>query len=141
MQGPVHPHVRIFAAWIRKWGKLQLALFCQLVLLILAALFSICLELVLHNQIDFTLLNGALLFTLALGPVFISFIFYLVLHLDAALSYLIDSAHQERLLNEGMQDNIRQLNFEIEERKKPFRLSAGRLMSCAKKLPNVKKPR
>jgi len=139
MQGPVHPHVRIFAAWIRKWGKLQLALFCQLVLLILAALFSICLELVLHNQIDFTLLNGALLFTLALGPVFISFIFYLVLHLDAALSYLIDSAHQERLLNEGMQDNIRQLNFEIEERKKAFQAKRRAIDELRKEIAERKK--
>lgn len=139
MQGPVHPHVRIFAAWIRKWGKFQLALFCQLLLLVFAALFSIGLELVLHNQIDFTLLNGALLFTLALGPVFISFVFYLVLHLDAALSYLIDSAHQERLLNEGMQDNIRQLNFEIEERKKAFQAKRRAIDELRKEIAERKK--
>lgn len=139
MQGPVHPHVRIIAAWSRKWGKLQLALFCQLLLLILAGLFSIGLELVLHNQVDFTLLNGALLFTLALGPVFISFIFYLVLHLDAALSYLIDSAHQERLLNEGMQDNIRQLNFEIEERKKAFQAKRRAIDELRKEIAERKK--
>ncbi|WP_240222958.1 ATP-binding protein [Rheinheimera hassiensis] len=139
MQGPVHPHVRIFAAWIRKWGKFQLALFCQLLLLVFAVLFSIGLELVLHNQIDFTLLNGALLFTLALGPVFISSVFYLVLHLDAALSYLIDSAHQERLLNEGMQDNIRQLNFEIEERKKAFQAKRRAIDELRKEIAERKK--
>lgn len=139
MQGPVHPQVRIFAAWIRKWGKLQLALLCQLLLLVFAALLSMGFELVLHNQIDFTLLNGAVLFTLALGPVFISFVFYLVLHLDAALSYLIDSAHQERLLNEGMQDNIRQLNFEIEERKKAFQAKRRAIDELRKEIAERKK--
>lgn len=139
MQGPVHPHVRVFAAWIRKWGKLQLALFCQLLLLVFAALFSICLELVLHNQVDLTLLNGAILFSLALGPVSISCVFYLVLHLDAALSYLIDSAHQERLLNEGMQDNIRQLNFEIEERKKAFQAKRRAIDELRKEIAERKK--
>lgn len=139
MQGPVHPHVRFFAAWIRKWGKIQLALFCQLLLLIFAVLFSACLELVLYNQVDFTLVNGAVLFTLALGPVSISVVFYLVLHLDAALSYLIDSAHQERLLNEGMQDNIRQLNFEIEERKKAFQAKRRAIDELRKEIAERKK--
>lgn len=139
MQGPVHPHVRIFAVWIHKWGKFQLALFCQLLLLVFAALFSIGLELVLHNLIDFTLLNGALLITLVLGPLFICCVFYLVLHLDAALSYLIDSAHQERLLNEGMQDNIRQLNFEIEERKKAFQAKRRAIDELRREIAERKK--
>uniref|UniRef100_A0A486XP08 Aerobic respiration control sensor protein n=1 Tax=Rheinheimera sp. BAL341 TaxID=1708203 RepID=A0A486XP08_9GAMM len=139
MQGPVHPQVRTFASWIRKWGKIQLAFFCQLVLLLLTALFSIGVELVLYNHIDFNLLSGAMLLAMTLGPVFISFVFYLVLHLDAALSYLIDSAHQERLLNEGMQDNIRQLNFEIEERKKAFQAKRRAIDELRKEIAERKK--
>ncbi|MBZ9612613.1 ATP-binding protein [Rheinheimera maricola] len=139
MQGPVHPQVRTFASWIRKWGKLQLALFCQLLLLVFGVIVSSGLELVLRNQIDFSLLGGATLLALTIGPVLISCLFYLVLHLDAALSYLVDSAHQERLLNEGMQDNIRQLNFEIEERKKAFQAKRRAIDELRKEIAERKK--
>ncbi|MGI5308645.1 ATP-binding protein [Rheinheimera sp. WS51] len=120
MQSPVHPQIRALSHWIRKWGKLRSAISCLFIICCFAVVVSIAAGIVSNNQIDWPLVKGSLLFAVVLGPIFIAFIFYLVLHLDAALSYLEDSAHQERLLNESMQDNIRQLNFEIEERKKAF---------------------
>ncbi|WP_445767229.1 ATP-binding protein [Rheinheimera sp.] len=139
MQGPVHPQVKAFAGWIRHWGKLKLALLCQLVLMLAVGIFSAVSSIVLANQIDWLMVKGAALASLMLGPVFIAFLFYLVLHLDAALSYLEDSAHQERLLNEGMQENIRQLNFEIEERKKAFQAKRRAIDELRKEIAERKK--
>ncbi|NRQ44119.1 PAS domain S-box protein [Rheinheimera sp. YQF-2] len=139
MQGPVHPQVKAVASWIRKWGKLRLALFCQLLLLVLGGAISAAFSVVMSNSIDWPAVKGAALVVLLLGPVFIAFVFYLVLHLDAALLYLEDSAHQERLLNEGMQDNIRQLNFEIEERKKAFQAKRRAIDELRKEIAERKK--
>ncbi|MEH8016380.1 ATP-binding protein [Rheinheimera muenzenbergensis] len=139
MQGPVHPQVRTFARWIRHWGKLKLALLCQLLLSLGLAIVSAVTSVVLNNQVDWELVRGAMLAAAALGPVAIAFLFYLVLHLDAALSYLEDSAHQERLLNEGMQENIRQLNYEIEERKKAFQAKRRAIDELRKEIAERKK--
>ena len=139
MQGPVHPQVKTFASWIRQWGKLKLALLCQLLLSFALAIVCAVISIVLNNSIDWELLKGAILGSVVLGPVLIAFLFYLVLHLDAALSYLEDSAHQERLLNEGMQENIRQLNFEIEERKKAFQAKRRAIDELRKEIAERKK--
>lgn len=139
MQGPVHPQVKTFARWIRNWGKLKLALLCQLLLSVGLAIVSAVVSVVLNNQIDWELVRGATLAAAVLGPVSIAFLFYLVLHLDAALSYLEDSAHQERLLNEGMQENIRQLNYEIEERKKAFQAKRRAIDELRKEIAERKK--
>jgi len=139
MQGPVHPQVKAFAKWIRVWGRFKLALFCQLLLLLLAVIVSAVFSLVVSNSIDWAIVKGSAVVSLVIGPFFIAFLFYLVLHLDAALSYLEDSAHQERLLNEGMQDNIRQLNFEIEERKKAFQAKRRAIDELRKEIAERKK--
>lgn len=139
MQGPVHPQVKAFAKWIRVWGRFKLALFCQLLLLLLAIIISAVFGIVVNNSVDWAIVKGSAIVTLVVGPFFIAFLFYLVLHLDAALSYLEDSAHQERLLNEGMQDNIRQLNFEIEERKKAFQAKRRAIDELRKEIAERKK--
>ena len=139
MQGPVHPQVKAFASWLRKWGKLKLALVCQLLLLLFAVAATVIFNTVVSNQVNLPQVLAASGITLLLGPFFIAFLFYLVLHLDAALSYLEDSAHQERLLNEGMQDNIRQLNFEIEERKKAFQAKRRAIDELRKEIAERKK--
>ena len=55
------------------------------------------------------------IFATVFAPIAVTLVLYLVKHLDAALYYLQDSARQETLLNENLQENIRQLNFEIEK--------------------------
>ncbi len=139
MQGPIHPQVKAFARWIRARGKLKLALLCQLLVILSAIVISAVFGIVASNVIDWHVVKGAVVISLTLGPVFIAFLFYLVLHLDAALWYLEDSAHQERLLNEGMQDNIRQLNFEIEERKKAFQAKRRAIDELRKEIAERKK--
>ena len=139
MQGPIHPQVKAFAKSIRSWGKFKLALLCQLALLAIAILISAVFGIVANSAIDWEQVQGAAVLTLVLGPIFILFVFYLVIHLDAALSYQEDSDQQERLLNEGMQDNIRQLNFEIEERKKAFQAKRRAIDELRKEIAERKK--
>ena len=139
MQGPIHPQVKTVALWIRRWGKIKLAILCQLLFFALAVVIGCAYGLVVSNEIDWQLVKGAVLVVAVLGPVCIFSLFYLILHLDAALSYLEDSAHQERLLNEGMQDNIRQLNFEIEERKKAFQAKRRAIDELRKEIAERKK--
>tara|TARA_R110002126_G_scaffold16136_2_gene64977 strand:- start:10285 stop:12585 length:2301 start_codon:yes stop_codon:yes gene_type:complete len=139
MQSPVHPQVKAFAALIKRWGKLRLGLVTTLGLLALlvvvhytyAALFAI--------EVDWLTLRVQLILTLFASPVIVLIVFYLVLHLDAAMLYLQDSAHQERLLNQNMQDSIRQLNFEIEERKKAFQAKRRAVDELRKEISERKK--
>ncbi|QBL10005.1 response regulator [Rheinheimera sp. D18] len=139
MQGPVHPQIKTFASWIKHLGKLKLALLCQLLFLLLAVFVSAVLGIVISNHVDWSYVKGAVAVAAVFGPIFIAFLFYLVLHLDAALFYLEDSARQERLLNEGMQDNIRQLNFEIEERKKAFQAKRRAIDELRKEISERKR--
>ncbi|CAM3760539.1 ATP-binding protein [Rheinheimera salexigens] len=139
MQSPVHPQIRALAHWIRQWGKLRSAISCLFIIACFAAAISTAASVVSTNQIDWNLVKGSMLLAVVLGPIFIAFMFYLVLHLDAALSYLQDSAHQERLLNESMQDNIRQLNYEIEERKKAFQAKRRAIDELRREIAERKK--
>ena len=139
MQSPVHPKVKAFAALIVRWGKFRLGLILWLSLLALlvighytyAALFAVV--------VDWSMLRAQLMLVMFASPVVIVSIFYLVLHLNAALLYLKDSAHQERLLNQNMQDSIRQLNFEIEERKKAFQAKRRAVDELRKEISERKK--
>ncbi len=139
MQSPVHPQVKSFAAMIRQWGRLRfglilLALCCLAVLLFYFGVTSL---LQLERQLpQLYYLLGLCLLTM---PILISVVFYLTLHLDATLLYLQDSAHQERLLSQSMQDSIRQLNFEIEERKKAFQAKRRAIDELRKEISERKK--
>ena len=139
MQSPVHPKVKAFAALIKRWGKFRLGLLLWLSLLALlvmghytyAALFAV--------EVDWSMLKAQLILFMFASPFVILIVFYLVLHLNAALLYLKDSAHQERLLNQNMQDSIRQLNFEIEERKKAFQAKRRAVDELRKEISERKK--
>ncbi|MAD76816.1 MAG: aerobic respiration two-component sensor histidine kinase ArcB [Rheinheimera sp.] len=139
MQSPVHPKVKAFAALIKRWGNFRLGLLswlCLLALLVMghytyAALFAV--------EVDWLMLQAQLILVMFASPIVILIVFYLVLHLNAALLYLKDSAHQERLLNQNMQDSIRQLNFEIEERKKAFQAKRRAVDELRKEISERKK--
>ena len=75
MQGPVHPQVRSFANGIRSWGKLKLALVCQLLLLLLTSLTCASVNLVLYNSIVWQQVQAVFGITLLLGPAFIAIVF------------------------------------------------------------------
>ncbi|MDX3775432.1 ATP-binding protein [Chromatiaceae bacterium AAb-1] len=139
MQSPVHPYVKSFAALCRKAGTFQLAVLSCVLLIMTTALLSLAYSVILYNQPDWQHMKGAVMVAVVSAPFAVGIMFYLALHLDAALSYLEDSAHQERLLNESMQDNIRQLNFEIEERKKAFQAKRRAVDELRKEIAERKK--
>lgn len=138
-QYPVKSWVRRLAAVLKLWGWLQLASLMVLFILVSSALLALAVSLILHNQVRWDMVAGALLFSLIAAPVFVSLLLYLVRHLDAALFYLKDSARQETLLNENLQENIRQLNFEIEERKKAFQAKRRAIDELRKEISERKK--
>jgi two-component system aerobic respiration control sensor histidine kinase ArcB len=139
MQSPVHPQVKAFAGLIKRWGKMRLGALLLVCLLILLVLVHYGYAALLAVVVDWQMLQSQLWLALLTAPIAILIIFYLILHLDAALLYLQDSAHQERLLNQNMQDSIRQLNFEIEERKKAFQAKRRAVDELRKEISERKK--
>ncbi|WP_019676686.1 ATP-binding protein [Arsukibacterium perlucidum] len=139
MQSPVHPKVKAFAALIKRWGKLRLGVVLWLSLLAMLVLVHYTYAALFAVVVDWPMLQAQLILAMLASPVVILIVLYLVLHLDAALLYLKDSAHQERLLNQNMQDSIRQLNFEIEERKKAFQAKRRAVDELRKEISERKK--
>lgn len=139
MQSPVHPKVKAFAALIKRWGKLRLGLMLWLSIAALLILVHYTYAALFVVVVDWSMLKSQLMLSALSSPIVILIVFYLVLHLDAALLYLKDSAHQERLLNQNMQDSIRQLNFEIEERKKAFQAKRRAVDELRKEISERKK--
>jgi len=117
----IHPWVSQLALVLKQWGWLQL--FSLTTLLIIVASF----------------ISGALLFAVVAAPPLVSACLYLIKHLDATLFYLQDSARQEKRLNENLQENIRQLNYEIEERKKAFQAKRQAVDELRKEITERKK--
>lgn len=138
-QYPVRYWVRQLASVQKQWGWLQLFSLAVLFILVTAALVALAFSLTIHNAVDWNFVTGALLFAAVFSPPLVSTCLYLIKHLDATLSYLQDSARQEKLLNENLQENIRQLNFEIEERKKAFQAKRRAIDELRKEISGRKK--
>ena len=138
-QYPVHPWVRRLAAVLKLWGWLQLASLMILFMMVSSGLLALAVSLILYNQVHWHMVAIALLVAALAAPIFVCILLYLVRHLDAALYYLKDSARQETLLNENLQENIRQLNFEIEERKKAFQAKRRAIDELRKEISERKK--
>ena len=138
-QYPVQSWVRRLASVLKLWGWLQLASLMVLFILVSSGLIAFAVSLILYNQVYWHMVSGALLFAAIAAPVFVVLLLYLIRHLDAAMFYLQDSARQETLLNENLQENIRQLNFEIEERKKAFQAKRRAIDELRKEISERKK--
>ncbi len=138
-QYPVHSWVRRLAAVLSAWGWLQLASLMILFLMLSSGLLALAVSLILYNQVHWNLVAIALMVAAVGAPIFVAVLLYLVRHLDAALFYLKDSARQETLLNENLQENIRQLNSEIEERKKAFQAKRRAIDELRKEISERKK--
>ncbi|MBU2279134.1 MAG: response regulator [Gammaproteobacteria bacterium] len=110
-----------------------------LFIMVTSGLLALAVSLILYNQVYWHMVAIALLVAAVAAPVFVVVLLYLVRHLDAALFYLKDSARQETLLNENLQENIRQLNFEIEERKKAFQAKRRAIDELRKEISERKK--
>ncbi len=135
----IHPWVSQLALVLKQWGWLQLFSLTTLLIIVASGLIALAFSLTLHNRVDWDLISGALLFALVAAPPLVSACLYLIKHLDATLFYLQDSARQEKRLNENLQENIRQLNFEIEERKKAFQAKRQAVDELRKEITERKK--
>lgn len=136
---PVYGWVHRLAAVLKLWGWVQLGSLTLLFILVGSGLITLAASLLLHNQVRWEMVAGALFFAAIVAPIFVFLLLYLVKHLDAAMFYLQDSARQETLLNQNLQENIRQLNYEIEERKKAFEGKRGAIDELRKEIAERKK--
>ena len=135
----IHPWVGQLALVLKQWGWLQLFSLTTLLIIVASGLIALAFSLTLHNRVDWDFISGALLFAAVAAPPLVSACLYLIKHLDATLFYLQDSARQEKRLNENLQENIRQLNFEIEERKKAFQAKRQAVDELRKEITERKK--
>lgn len=120
MQNPVHPQVRAFASRVRQWGRWQLGALLIVLISTLVLLSYLAYTAVFAREVVLHELQLLLIYIVPMLSTVLAVVFYLVLKLDAALRFVDESAQAERQLNQSMQDSIRQLNYEIEERKKAF---------------------
>lgn len=138
-QFQIRPWASQLAVVLRQWGWLQLFSLTVMLILAAAGLSALALSLTLFNRVDWNFIAGALVFAALAAPVLVAACLYLISHLDSALFYLQDSVRQESRLNENLQENIRQLNFEIEERKKAFQAKRQAVDELRKEISERKK--
>lgn len=120
MQNPVHPQVRAFANRVRQWGRWQLGTLLIVLISTLVLLSYLAYTAVFAREVVLHELQLLVIYIVPMLSTVLAVVFYLVLKLDAALRFVDESAQAERQLNQSMQESIRQLNYEIEERKKAF---------------------
>ena len=136
---PVHPMVKGLAERLRQWGWLQLMALVLLFVVMAATLLALGLSVLLGAGIHWDTVLTVLLLTTLIAPLALALVFYLIEQLDATLLYLEDSSRQEKVLNQHLQENIRQLNFEIEERKKAFQAKRRAIDELRKEILERKK--
>ncbi|MCC5824852.1 ATP-binding protein [Alkalimonas sp.] len=136
---PVHPMVKGLAERLRQWGWLKLMALVLLFVVMAATLLALGVSVLLGAGIHWDTVLTVLLLTCLIGPLVLALVFYLIEQLDATLLYLEDSSRQEKVLNQHLQENIRQLNFEIEERKKAFQAKRRAIDELRKEILERKK--
>ena len=136
---PVHPMVKGLAERLRQWGWLQLMALVLLFVVLAATLLALGVSVLLGAGIHWDTVLTVLLLTTLIAPLALALVFYLIEQLDATLLYLEDSSRQEKVLNQHLQENIRQLNFEIEERKKAFQAKRRAIDELRKEILERKK--
>lgn len=135
----LHPLVQQMDKVLKQWGTLQV--FSLLVLFIIsgAALLAVAFSLTLLNQLNWDLVIACVLLAGILVPPSVLVALYLVRKLSDTKVTLENSTQQETLLNKNLQENIRQLNFEIEERKKAFQAKRRAIDELRKEITERKR--
>ncbi|MCB5228225.1 response regulator [Alishewanella sp. 16-MA] len=139
MQNPVHPQIKAFASRVRHWGHWPLGILLVVLLATLVLLSYVAYTAVFDREVILHELQLLLIYVVPLLSSVMMVVFYLVLKLDGALRFVDDSAQAERQLNQSMQENIRQLNFEIEERKKAFEAKRRAIEELRKEISERRK--
>lgn len=124
---------------LQQWGWAQLFVVLVLFLVAGAGLLALALSMTLLNQLDWNLVVACVIQAALTAPPAVVIGLHLVEQLDRTRSTLQESGRQETLLNKNLQENIRQLNYEIEERKKAFQAKRRAVDELRKEITERKK--
>ena len=116
----ISPWARTFSNLIHRWGGLNASSFIYLVVIVSSVIISAGYHFIVSGELSAHDIAGTTIFAAIVSPAFIYGLISLVSHLEKTVTDLKESTAQEILLNESFKENIRRLNFEIEERKKAF---------------------
>lgn len=137
--GSLSPLVGQLDQVLKQWGYLQVFSLLVLFLLSGAALLAVALSLTLLNQLNWDLVLACVLLAMLMVPPAVWVALSLVRKLSDTKATLENSTQQETLLNKNLQENIRQLNFEIEERKKAFQAKRRAIDELRKEITERKR--
>jgi two-component system aerobic respiration control sensor histidine kinase ArcB len=114
------PWAKTFSRLIHRWGGLNASSFIYLIVILSSIFISSGYHFILNGELSAHDVMGTVVFASVVSPMFIYGLISLITHLEKSITNLKESTAQEILLNESFKENIRRLNFEIEERKKAF---------------------
>ncbi|MFT4928424.1 MAG: two-component system aerobic respiration control sensor histidine kinase ArcB [Phenylobacterium sp.] len=135
----ISPWAKTFSSLIHRWGGLNASSFIYLVVIISSLIISAAYHFILTGELSLHDVMGTVIFASIISPVFIYGLINLITHLEKSIADLKGSAAQEILLNESFKENIRRLNYEIEERKKAFQAKRSAVDELRKEIINRKK--
>lgn len=133
------PWAKNFSRLVHRWGILNAGAFIYLIVILASIFISAGYHFVASGELSAHDVMGTAIFASIISPVFIYCIVSLVMHLEKSITGLRESTAQEILLNENFKENIRRLNYEIEERKKAFSAKRNAVDELRKEIISRKK--
>lgn len=133
------PWAKTFSRMIHKWGGLKASSFIYVLVLLCSLIISAGFHFVTEGELSTHDVAGTVIFASIISPIFIYGLINLVTHLEKSIAGLRDSTAQEIMLNESFKENIRRLNYEIEERKKAFSAKRNAVDELRKEIISRKK--
>lgn len=135
----ISPWAKTFSRLIHRWGGLNASSFIYLMVIVSSVVIAAAYHFVITGELSLHDVMATVIYAAIVSPVFIYGLINLVTHLEKSIADLKGSATQEILLNESFKENIRRLNFEIEERKKAFQAKRSAVDELRKEIISRKK--
>ncbi len=135
----IRPWAKAFSKLISRWGGLKASSFIYGIVILSAIIISAGYHFIMVGELSNHDLLGSVITAATISPAFIYGLINLVTHLEKTILDLKESTAQEILLNESFKENIRRLNFEIEERKKAFSAKRNAVDELRKEIISRKK--
>jgi two-component system aerobic respiration control sensor histidine kinase ArcB len=135
----ISPWARTLSRLIHRWGGWNASSFIYLMVILSSLFISSGYHFIATGELSAHDIIGTVIFAAIISPLFIYSLINLVTHLEKSITDLKESTAQEILLNESFKENIRRLNYEIEERKKAFSAKRNAVDELRKEIINRKK--
>lgn len=135
----IKPWTKAFSKLISRWGGLKASSFIYCVVILSSIIIAAGYHFIMEGELSDHDLMGSIIVAATISPAFIYGLINLVTHLEKTILDLKESTAQEILLNESFKENIRRLNFEIEERKKAFSAKRNAVDELRKEIISRKK--